>query len=220
MRVLELFAGSRSIGRAAEELGYEVCSVDINDFKGIDIVKDIEFLTVDDLPWIPSIGWGSPMCTTYSIAAISTHRDMGVPKTDFAAKSDRVIKNVLKLYKDILKLNPNFKWYLENPRGYLRKMDFMQELPITTVTYCSYGAKNMKPTDIWSNNLCTLINYNGWRPRKMCHNYKYDKWGNVINKHCHHESARRGAKTGTQGLKNNYERSKIPRELCIEILKS
>ena len=43
MKVLELFAGSRSIGKVADELGYEVFSVDINDFEGIDLVKDIEF---------------------------------------------------------------------------------------------------------------------------------------------------------------------------------
>ena len=54
----------------------------------------------------------------------------------------------------------------------------------------------------------------------MCKNYKYDKDGNIINKHCHHESARRGAKTGTQGKKGSYNRSKIPYELCIEIIKS
>ena len=42
--------------------------------------------------------------------------------------------------------------------------------------------------------------------------------GEIIDRHCHHESARRGAKTGTQGLKGNYERSKVPKELCEEIL--
>ena len=30
----------------------------------------------------------------------------------------------------------------------------------------------------------------------------------------------RGSKTGTQGLKNNYERSKIPEQLCYDILTS
>ena len=52
----------------------------------------------------------------------------------------------------------------------------------------------------------------------MCRNYKYDKDGDIINKHCHHESARRGAKTGTQGRKGAYERSKIPIELINELL--
>jgi hypothetical protein len=211
MRVLELFAGSRSIGKEAEKLGCEVFSVDIKQFGGISIIKDIEFLTIKDLPFIPDIGWGSPMCTTYSIAAISHHRDMGKPKTEFAAKSDRIILNVLKLYNDILKINPDFKWFLENPRGYLRKMPFMAGIPKTTVWYCKYGDNRAKPTDIWSNHIRSIFKTDGWQQRPICFN------GNTK---CHHESAPRGSKTGTQGLKNNHERSKIPSDLCKDIILS
>jgi len=60
--------------------------VDIKNFKGIDLVADIEFLKTSDIPFIPDIIWASPPCTTYSIAAISHHRDNGKPKTDFAKK--------------------------------------------------------------------------------------------------------------------------------------
>ena len=208
-KVLELFAGSRSIGKEAEKLGCEVFSVDIKQFGCISLIKDIEFLTIEDLPFIPDIGWGSPMCTTYSIAAISHHRDMGKPKTEFAAKSDRIILNVLKLYSEILKINPDFKWFLENPRGYLRKMYFMAGIPKTTVWYCRYGDTRAKPTDIWSNHIRSIFNPDGWQSRPMCFN------GNTK---CHHESAPRGSSTGTQGLKNNHERSKIPQQLCREII--
>jgi len=206
MKVLELFAGSRSIGKVAEELGYKVFSVDINNFKGIDLVKDIEFLTKDDIPFIPDVIWASPPCTTYSIAAIGHHRDMGKPKTDFAAKSDRLVINVLKLIKEF-----DCKYFIENPRGYMRKMFFMNGIPRTTVWYCRYGDTRAKPTDIWSNHIYSLFNKNGWQPKQECFNG---------NKKCHHESAPRGSRTGTQGLKNNYERSKIPYELCKEILLS
>ena len=72
------------------------------------------------------------------------------------------------------------------------------------VTYCSYGDKRMKPTDIWTNDF-------KWVPRTMCFNG---------NKNCHHEKAPRGSKTGTQGLKDSFERSKVPRDLCLEILRS
>jgi len=206
LKVLELFAGSRSIGKVADELGYEVFSVDVKDFKGIDLVKDIEFLTKEDIPFIPDVIWASPPCTTYSIAAISHHRDMGKPKTDFAAKSDRLVLNTLKLIKEF-----DCKYFIENPRGYLRKMDFMLGIPKTTVWYCRYGDTRAKPTDIWSNHIYSLFNMKGWQPKPKCFNG---------NKKCHHEEAPRGARTGTQGMKNNYERSKIPYELCKEILLS
>ena len=206
MKVLELFAGSRSIGRVADELGYDVFSVDIKDFDGINLVKDIEFLTVQDLPFKPDVIWASPPCTTYSIMAISHHRDGQKPKTDFADKSDKLIKNVLRLINEI-----GCDYYIENPMGMLRKMDFMRGLNRATITYCSYGDIRMKCTDIWSNNIYDMFNLDGWKPRPMCFNG---------NKKCHHEAAPRGSRTGTQGIKGNYERSKIPKELCLDILKA
>ncbi len=207
MNVLELFAGSRSIGKAAESLGYNVFSSDINEFEGVDYVVDILDFDIDKLPFKPDIIWASPPCTTYSIAAISHHRPKNKPLSDFALKSDEIVKKTLDIIKQI---NPK-KWYIENPRGMLRKQDFMLGLPKTTVWYCRYGDKRAKPTDIWTNNLRSLLNPDGWQPRSECFNG---------NKNCHHESAPRGSKTGTQGLKGNYDRSKIPQELCIEILKN
>tara|TARA_R110002020_G_scaffold419464_1_gene628674 strand:- start:24 stop:686 length:663 start_codon:yes stop_codon:yes gene_type:complete len=219
MKILELFAGSRSVGKAAEELGYEAFSVDINNFKNINLVKDIEYLTKKDIPFIPDMIWASPPCTTYSIAAIGHHRNMGKPKTDFAAKSDRLVLNVLRLIKEYKCI-----YFIENPRGYLRKMYFMKGIPKATVWYCRYGDKAAKPTDIWSNHIYSLFNKNGWNPRPPCFNNNFN---------CHHERAPRSSTVrklkekgihikigGTQAKKNNYERSKIPHELCKEILKS
>ena len=206
MKLLELFAGSRSVGKVAESLGFDVFSVDVKPFNNINLVKDIEFLNKKDIPFEPDFIWASPPCTTYSIAAIGHHRNMGKPKTDFAAKSDRLVLNTLNLIKEF-----DCKYFIENPRGYLRKMDFMLGIPKTTVWYCTYGDMRAKPKDIWSNHIYSLFNQKGWQPRQECFN------GNV---NCHHQPAPRGSKTGTQGLKNNYERSKIPYELCKEILLS
>lgn len=85
----------------------------------------------------------------------------------------------------------------------------MKQFDRTTIYYCRYGDIRMKPTDIWTNDLRTMYNPNGWQPRKKC-------WNG--NKKCHHEAAPRGSKTGTQGLKNDYERSKNPEWLCWEII--
>ncbi len=100
---------------------------------------------------------------------------------------------------------------MENPRGKLRKLKIVKDFQRATVWYCKYGDFRAKPTDIWTNNLQTVFNQKGWQPRPECFNG---------NKNCHHESAPRGSKTGTQGLKGNYNRSKIPTELCLEILKN
>lgn len=211
LKVLECCAGSRSFGKIAEAMGMKVCSIDIKPFAGITIVVDAEFITIDDLPFIPDIGIFMPPCTSYSIAAISHHRRGQIPISEFALKSDRVLKNILKLIKDIEKKNKKFKWYLENPVGMLHKMDYMKGIERAKIYYCRYGDIRMKPTYIFTNNLKTMYNPNGWEPRKKC-------WNN--NKKCHHESAPRGSKTGTQGLRDDYERSKNPTELCKEILMS
>ena len=108
---------------------------------------------------------------------------------------------------DIINQFPNSKFFIENPRGKMRRI--IKGINRTTITYCSYGDIRMKPTDIWSNHIYDIFNKDGWKPRPMCY---------AGNTKCQHEEAPRGSKTGTQGLKNNYERSKIPKELIIEIL--
>ena len=213
MKVLELFAGSRSIGKVCEAKGHEVFSVDINAFEGIDLVKDVNELIKSDVPFVPDVVWSGTPCTTYSLAAGSTHRyEHYKPKTDFAKHCDTMNIRVNNLINEWMKDNPNLLWYIENPRGMLRKMWFMEGLPRVTVWYCTYGDFRAKPTDIFSNNIGNpIFNPTGWFPKPECHNG---------NKHCHHESAPRGSKTGTQGQKGNYERSIYPPKLCEEIIEA
>lgn len=213
-KLLELFAGSRSVGSEGERQGMEVFSVDWTAYDNIDLQIDIELLTGSDVPFIPDVIWASPDCTTYSIAACSTHRNKDrTGKTDYAIKCDKVNQNVLSLIGYYLLRNPDMVFFIENPRGILRHMEFMQGIKRHTVWYCKYGDDRAKPTDIWTNSKV-------WVPRPMCKNFKYDKEGNIIDRHCHHESARRGAKTGTQGRDGSYTRSMIPQQLCEEILKT
>lgn len=203
-KVLELFAGSRSIGKEAELLGMEVFSVDWEKYEGINLSIDIGEITPHHIPFIPDVIWASPDCTTYSIAAISTHRNGCEPKSDYAKKCDSVNQHFIQLIKYYQTLNPNLVFFIENPRGMLRKMPFMQEFTRHTIWYCQYGDDRAKPTDIWTNSKT-------WTPKPVCKNGNTD---------CHHQPAPRGSKTGTQGKKGSYNRSKIPQELCKDILSS
>ena len=203
IKVLELFAGSRSIGNTAEELGMEVFSIDWTPYEKINLSIDIGDLQRDQVPFIPDVVWASPDCTTYSVVAVSRHRKNSVePLSEYAIKCDAVNQHWLGLIKEWLEINPDLVFFIENPRGMLRKMPWMQEFKRHTVWYCKYGDNRAKPTDIWTNS-------SKWTPRPMCKN------GDPC-----HVAAPRGSSTGTQGLKGAYERSKIPEDLCYEILNS
>lgn len=205
LNVLELFAGTRSIGKAFEARGHKVFSVDWDStLEGIDLSADILSINHQDI--IAAIGHpdvirASPDCTTYSVAALSTHRqrfDDGflLPKTEYARFCDRVNAHVINL---ILMLRPGL-FFIGNPRGCLRKMPFTHGIPRYTVTYCQYGDTRQKPTDIFTN-----AKNPDFRP--PC-----DR-----SAPCH-VAAPRGSRTGTQGIKGAKHRSVIPAELCRHIV--
>lgn len=212
MKVLELFAGTRSIGKAFEKQGHEVYSIEWNkDFDNIDWYEDINKITAQDIIdrfGHPDVIWASPDCATFSIAAISHHRRKNPetgnldPISGYAKFCDKVDQHVLQLIEE---LQPKY-WFIENPRGGLRKMTWMQGLPRYTLTYCKYetdkpiSERRMKPTDIWTNH----PNPNFIPPCK--------------NGDPCHASAPRGSKTGTQGIKGSVDRSRIPDKLCEYIV--
>lgn len=212
MKVLELFAGTRSIGKAFEKQGHEVYSIEWNkDFDNIDWYEDISKITAQDIIdrfGHPDVIWASPDCATFSIAAISHHRRKNPetgnldPISDYAKFCDKVDQHVLQLIEE---LQPKY-WFIENPRGGLRKMTWMQELPRYTLTYCKYetdkpiSERRMKPTDIWTNH----PNPNFIPPCK--------------NGDPCHAPAPRGSRTGTQGIKGSVDRSRIPDKLCEYIV--
>lgn len=63
MNTLELFAGSRSFSKVAEELGHNVYTTDSEPFDKIDVVCDIFDFSPYKLPYRPDIIWASPPCT-------------------------------------------------------------------------------------------------------------------------------------------------------------
>lgn len=138
-------------------------------------------------------------CEKFSVASIGRYWEKGsnVPATEESKKALQLLEHTVNLIKE---LNPTY-YFIENPRGKMRKMDCMQDLPRYTVTYCQYGDTRMKPTDLWTNH----PNPNFKPPCK--------------NGDSCHVSAPRGSRTGTQGLKGAKERSIIPSQLCEYIAK-
>lgn len=206
MKVLELFAGTRSIGEVFEEAGHEVFSVEWDTkHPNIDLYIDIAELTAEmvlEKFGQPDVIWASPDCTSYSVAGISHHRRKEAngnlkPISEYAQFCDNVNAHVIRLIEE---LKPKY-YFIENPRGGFRKMDFVQHLPRYTVTYCQYGDTRMKPTDLFTNHPAPNF-------KAPCKN----------GAPCH-VSAPRGSATGTQGIKGSVDRSRIPKELCEHVVR-
>tara|TARA_R100000315_G_C5178152_1_gene103147 strand:- start:48 stop:677 length:630 start_codon:yes stop_codon:yes gene_type:complete len=199
MKTLELFCGTKSFSKIANEYGYETLTLDFDNTFNPDIAKDIMDFYIQDLDgYRPDIIWASPPCQKFSVAALGRNwnkEDM-TPKNDDTKKAMQIVLKTVEIIKD---LKPKY-FYIENPRAMLRKIGLIP-YDYSTVTYCQYGFHYMKPTDIWSNNKQWL------EVAKSCKN----------GMPCH-EAAPRGSASGTQGLKNAAERGKIPPDLIKEIL--
>ena len=232
MKVLELFAGSRSIGKVAEELGYEVFSCDINNFDGIDYVGNILEFDYSKIPFTPDIIWASPPCEKWSLACgveggniywesiKEKGKTIGIkPRENFNVNAkytilktpDRVSeeRNLhLSILNKTLEIINHYKpkaYFIENPFGFMRfyledKVEF-----INFCTYCQYGFPYRKPTNIFSN---IELELKSCKIGGGCHSNNLYSRGKVN-------------KLREKSIVNTYyERSKIPKELCLAILKS
>jgi len=183
MKTIELFAGTKSFSKVANDYGCSTLTID-NELKlNPDIVIDI--LNLDAIGGGIDVLWASPPCTTFSVASISHYWTDGKPKNDKALHGIAMLEKTIKL---IAQSKPKY-WFIENPRGMMRKVidELFAKHGITdyerhTVSYCQYGSKIMKPTDIWTN--CKE-----WQSRPIC----------KPGADCH-ERAGRGSKTGVQGI--------------------
>jgi hypothetical protein len=213
MRVIELFAGTRSFSKVAEARGHLPWTTDIEDRFRCDLTADVLMIEAEDLPEGYRSGaviWASPPCEKFSVMNIGRNWRMTggghLPRNDPTYQAWTVLAKTLCLIRD---LRPKF-FYIENPVDKMRSLPMMSEEELSaffgqpvvrrTITQCQYGRDVQKPTDIWTNDL-------NWVPRPQC------KRGEPC-----HESAPRGSKRGIQGKKGAEARAIMPPALCEELL--
>lgn len=204
MIIYDFFSGTGSATQAFKDKGHTVVTFELDpQFEATEIVNVLDLTALDLIAKYgkPDFVWASPPCTSFSVASIGRHWISGgsnpVPRTEQAKTAQELVAYTRSL---IAALEPNLGFLIENPRGMLRKLSVLADLPRVTVTYCAYGEKRMKPTDLWG----FVPN---WEPKQPCKNGDF----------CH-EAAPRGARTGTQGIEGAKNRSRVPYQLGCELL--
>ena len=196
MKLLELFSGTKSVGKVAEQLGYEVTSLDL---KNADINCDIMNwnYTVYESGHFDVI-WASPPCTEYSCA-----------KTVGVRNIDKANDIVLRIIEIIEFRNPKY-YIIENPQtGKLKDQWMMYGFSYVDVDYCKYGMPYRKRTRLWNNVF-------EFKPRPLCKKYCNSMVG---DKHmCIAQHARATSdNTGPQQRLTQSELYRIPIELIQDI---
>lgn len=238
MKILDLFSGTGGFSEAFLQRGHSVIRVD-NDkrFRDVPCTRIIDVLDSGNMDPIVADRYdvivASPPCQAFSLSSVRHHfkatatcgrcrtvvtRLKGerwtecccslgpkvvkdslrmVPKSEFGALSLKLVARTL----DLVQLLEPSAWWMENPRATMQHF-VPEKIAKTTVWYCQYGDTSAKPTHLWGNWPGT------WTPRPECHN------GNAA---CHHQKAKRGAKTGTQGKAGAVVRAMVPFELSLEV---
>ena len=208
MKVLELFSGTRSVGKICDELGWETISVDmvlpadhqcdIMDFDYKQYPKD----TFD-------IVWASPPCHTFSKIQDSW---IGRKQKGEIVTMDTILKRIDKEGLPLLRKTQEIinyfdpKYYLiENPGT--SKMKNYLDLPNYVVDYCMYSDWGYrKRTRIWTN----LKGYDAKTCNKKC--------GNMIGTLHKTNLGNTERKQKTEGISTSQDdRYRIPPELIRDL---
>ena len=146
MNILELFCGTKSIGKCCDKLGWNSVSVDMEKkFNPTHLCNIMDF----DYKQYPKdyfdIVWSSPPCTEYSKAKSRGIRDI-----------DGANKIVIRTIEIINYFNCEY-WFIENPQtGKLKDQSFMKDFNFVDGDYCMYGKEYRKRTRFWTNKDCKL----------------------------------------------------------------
>ena len=142
MRLLELFSGTGSIGRAFRRRGWEVVSIDNDPKAEATICADLLTFDYHALGGSFDCIWASPPCTQYSIA-----RSKSKTPRDLVGADSLVSRDL-----EVIQHFQPATWWLENPQsGMLKGRAAVAGLPWADVDYCSYGWPYRKRTRLWTN---------------------------------------------------------------------
>jgi hypothetical protein len=195
MNVLDLFSGLEGWSTPFRERGHNVYRVELNPRFPAEH-RDIFDFHPSQLPWQPDIVLSSPPCTAFSVMQIGrnwTHDHQ--PKNEKALLGLRLLTRTIEVIQAI---NPRH-FILENPVGKMRRMPHLAHLERRNVTYCQYGERRMKPTDLWGAFPPSLVLKAPCKNGMPCH-----------------DRAPRGSTTGTQGM-DSATAAKIPYALALDV---
>jgi len=148
MKILELFSGTGSIGKMAEQLGHYVYSIDISDkyykptFKGNILNWNYKQFPKGYFDMI----WASPPCCAFS--------SMQFLKKNKTQILENEIKNGLPPLNKTLEIIKYYKpkyYAIENPWQSRMKNYVPNDIPFIKVSYCMYGFSYRKNTRLWTN---------------------------------------------------------------------
>ena len=175
MKVLELFSGTKSVGKVAQEYGWEVISLDLKDADiNCDILNwDYKSYPVGTFDIIHS----SPPCDTFSALRkcwigrkLKCHNGEICTQELLQKDIDEIGLPILRKTEEIIDYFKPKYWFIENPfTGHMKEY---VNRPYYVVDYCKYSDWGYKKkTIIWTN-------LKGFIPKickKDCNNLEYGR---------------------------------------------
>ena len=208
-KLLDLFTGTGSVARVAEDLGFEVHTLDIDPKCKPDICADIlEFdYKAAFVPGYFDIIWASPPCDTFSTARRS---NIGRTVKGEVMTAETLLRDTLNEGVPILRkcqeiihfLQPKV-YFIENPFTGAMK-NYIETKPIV-YDYCMYGFGYRKRTAIWSS--CKDL------PGNKC-----DRSHLINGRHAMTAIGTSKTQRGQGGGNSKHARYSIPRDLIVHLL--
>ena len=174
VKLLELYKGTGSFGKAAKKRGWKVVSLDNEEKYSPDIVADILKWDYKGLDFIPDVISASPPCATFSNMALTkrtkfvSSQESGTPGmsarvrnvetmkplNDYGRLGDSLLRRTITIINYFRDKNPKLKFVMENPRGSMWRSPLMARLrpyEEAITYYCLYGDKRTKRTSFFNN---------------------------------------------------------------------